>query len=177
MFEPVLRPGSFGLIAHDFGEPQGPKILLTRETLRPAAFAISLVFISLPSAKRLTTVKAMGFPRSRHSRDCLYSASSTDASITMFSQSRKDENMISRRCAEILDNRQGNDTPWRNSDVLAASNNPVQVPEELQFSGVKPSQRYLKFSDGEEIEKRVSRKGAKHVLSEVEGGAKVRRNK
>jgi len=23
MFEPVLRPGSFGLIAHDFGEPQG----------------------------------------------------------------------------------------------------------------------------------------------------------
>jgi len=23
MLEPVLRPGSFGLIAHEFGEPQG----------------------------------------------------------------------------------------------------------------------------------------------------------
>src|SRR3990172_8311174 len=70
------------------------KILLTRETLRPAAFAISLVFIFLPSAKRPRTVKAMGFPRSRQSRDCLYSASSTDATVIMFSQLRKDENMI-----------------------------------------------------------------------------------
>jgi len=46
--------------------------------------------------------------------------------------------MINGRCAKIADNRQGNDTPQRNSDVPAASSSPVQVPEELQFSGVKP---------------------------------------
>ena len=56
----------------------------------------------------------------------------------MFSQLQKPENMINGRCAKIADNRQGNDTPQRNSDVPAASSSPVQVPEELQFSGVKP---------------------------------------
>jgi len=56
----------------------------------------------------------------------------------VFSQLQKAKNTISGRCAKISDNRNGNDTPQRNSDVLAASSSPVRVPEELQFSGVKP---------------------------------------
>jgi len=49
----------------------------------------------------------------------------------MFSQLRKHENIISGRCAEILNNRQGSDTPRINSDVLAPSNWPVPLTEKL----------------------------------------------
>ena len=38
MFEPVLRPVSFGLIAHDFGEPQGAKNIADARNASPRGF-------------------------------------------------------------------------------------------------------------------------------------------
>src|SRR3990172_1279403 len=63
MFEPVLRPGSFGLIAHDFGEPQDAQNIADARDASTGGFRDLARFISLPSAKRPTTVKAMGSPQ------------------------------------------------------------------------------------------------------------------